>query len=353
MSDFVFAARELEGKKLASGWSVLKKIDFPMNSTERTTDDLSVYYEVEKNDCHCFMKAIDFSQYMSVRTEGQKTTDLIKNMIDDFNYERDLSIHCQKRKVTKVAFVIESGEEEVEGYLFGIVPYLIFEKADGDVRAMLAYSEKLDLAWMMKSLHDVAVGVQQLHHAGVSHQNLKPSNVLLFKGDSKIGDLGKALCPELNVNHYDVEFQGDYSYEPPELLYGYPMHDWEKRSYLADCYVLGGLIVFYLLGVTMNGVLFRHLPDQFHPATYAIPFNAVKGYLMEAYEKALEDINKSLYQNPLRERIVTMVKYLCYPDPERRGHPKTIKSKDSNYNLERFISELDYLNRKAELELLK
>lgn len=353
MIDHVYAARELQGKTLSSGWKVLKKIDFPGESIDKPTDDLSVYYEVEKDGCCCFMKAIDFSQYMSVRVEGQKTTELLKQMIDDFNYERDLSIHCQKKKVTKVAFVIESGEEEVEGYLIGVVPYLIFEKADSDVRAVLAYSKKLDLAWKMKSLHDVAVGVQQLHKAGVSHQNLKPSNVLLFKGDSKIGDLGKALCPELNDMHYDVEFKGDFSYEPPELLYGYPMQNWERRSYLADCYVLGGLIVFYLLGVTMNGVLFRHLPEQFHPATYAIPFNAVEGYLMEAYEKAISDISMSLKDNPLRERIVNMIKYLCIPDPERRGHPKTIKSVDSNYNLERFISELNYLNRKAELELLK
>ena len=128
MIDHVYAARELQGKTLSSGWKVLKKIDFPGESIDKPTDDLSVYYEVEKDGCCCFMKAIDFSQYMSVRVEGQKTTELLKQMIDDFNYERDLSIHCQKKKVTKVAFVIESGEEEVEGYLIGVVPYLIFEK---------------------------------------------------------------------------------------------------------------------------------------------------------------------------------------------------------------------------------
>lgn len=353
MNEYIYAAQELEGMTLESGWKVVKRIEYPEETIDRPTDDLSVYYEVMKDGRLCFMKAIDFSKYMSVRTAGQKTTDLLKKMIEDFHYERDLSLHCQKKRVTKVAFVIESGEEEVEGYIFGIVPYLIFEKADGDVRTMLAYNKKLDFAWMMKSLHDVAVGVQQLHQAGVSHQNLKPSNVLLFKGDSKIGDLGKALCPELDSKHYDKEFQGDFSYEPPELLYGNMMGDWEKRAYLADCYVLGGLIVYYLAGVTMNGLLFKNLPEQFHPATYAIPFNAVIGYLMDSYELALNDFEKSLGENTLKERIVSMVRYLCCPDPERRGHPKTIKSVDSNYNLERFISELNYLNRKAEIELMK
>jgi serine/threonine protein kinase len=353
MSSHIYAAQELEGRTLFSGWKVLRKINYQEIITDSALDDFSVYYEVEREGQVCFMKAIDFSKYMSIKIEGQKTTQLLSKMLEDYHYERDLSLHCQKKRVTKVAFVIDSDEEDVDDYIYGVVPYLIFEKADGDVREMLAYNKKMDFAWKMKSLHDIAVGLQQLHSAGVSHQNLKPSNVLLFKGDSKIGDLGKALCPELNEKLYDVEFRGDFSYEPPELLYGYPMQDWQMKSYLADCYVLGSLIVFYLIGVTMNGVLFRYLPENFHPATYTIPFDAVKDYLMDAFEKALVDIDNSLGEFSLKQRIMNVIRYLCCPDPMRRGHPKTIESVDSNYNLERFISELNYLYRKAEIDLIK
>lgn len=348
-----YAAQELEGRILSSGWKVLSKIEKPAKQGTDVVNDFSVYYEVEKDGVHCYMKAIDFSRYMSIRTEGQKSTDLLEMMIKDFHYERDLSIHCQKRRVTKVAFVIESDEEEVDGYMFSIVPYLIFEKDDGDVRKLLAYNRKFDYAWKLKSLHDVAVGIQQLHNAGVSHQSLKPSNLLLFKGNTKIGELGKALCPELDDACYDWEFKGDYNYAPPEMLYGYMIQDWKTRAYMADCYVLGGLIVYYLTGGTMNGILFKYLPENFHPAHYSIPFDAVIGYLMNAFEQALQDIKTSLEGSVLEERILNIIRYLCCPDPQRRGHAKTIQTADSNYNLERFVTELDYLSRKAELELLK
>lgn len=353
MNSHICAAQELEGRTLSSGWKVLKKIEKPTIQETDVVNDFSVYYEVERDGIQCYMKAIDFSKYMSIKTANQKSTDLLELMIKNFHYERDLSIHCQKRRVTKVAFVIESDEEEVEGYMYSIVPYLIFEKDDGDVRKMLAYNKKFDFAWKLKSLHNVAVGIQQLHNAGVSHQSLKPSNILLFKGNTKIGELGKALCPDLDEACYDWEFKGDYNYAPPEVLYGYIIQEWKTRAYMADCYVLGGLIVYYLTGGTMNGILFRYLPEKFHPANYAIPFDAVKSYLMDAFEQALQDIAASLKDNALKARTLNMIRHLCCPDPERRGHPKTIMSTDSNYNLERFVTELDYLGRKAELELLK
>lgn len=348
-----YAAQELEGRILTSGWKVLRKIEKPAKQGTDVVNDFSVYYEVERNGVECYMKAIDFSRYMSIKTEGQKSTDLLEMMIKDFHYERDLSLHCQKRRVTKVAFVIESDEEEVDGYIYSIVPYLIFEKDDGDVRKLLAYNRKFDFAWKLRSLHDVAVGIQQLHNAGVSHQSLKPSNILLFKGNTKIGELGKALCPELDEACYDWEFKGDYNYAPPEVLYGYMIQDWKTRAYMTDCYVLGGLMVYYLTGGTMNGILFKYLPENFHPVHYTIPFDAVKGYLMDAFSQALQDIGISIEEGSIKERILNVIKHLCCPDPQRRGHPKTILSTDSNFNLERFVSELDYLSRKAELELMK
>ena len=103
----------------------------------------------------------------------------------------------------------------------------------------------------------------------------------------------------------------------------------------------------------MNGILLKYLPENFHPAHYTIPFDAVKGYLMDAFGQALQDIETSIEESSLKERVLNVIRHLCCPDPQRRGHPKTILSADSNYNLERFVSELDYLSRKAELELLK
>ena len=350
MADMMVAAQELEGRTLKSGWLVNKRI------TRRKTDtggNFSVCYEVEKDGKKCFLKAIDFSKYLAIKSDGVSVIDLLSKMTSDFKYERDLSNFCQARRVTKVAFVIESGEENLDGYTYGVVPYLIFEMADGDVRSMLAYSEKLDFAWKMKSLHDVSIGLNQLHKIGVSHQDLKPSNILLFNSDSKIGDLGRSLCPTLNKEMLNVKFHGDYNYAPPEIMYNYVLPDWNKRTFLADCYMLGSMVVFYLTGVSMNSILISQLPKDLHPFATTASFIAVKDYLTNAFEASLKKISQSIPYDIVRERLINVIKYLCCPDPERRGHPKTIASRDSNYNLERFVSEFNYLHRIAELELYK
>ena len=350
MADMLVAAQDLEGRVLKTGWLVTKKV------SKRKTDtggNFSVCYEVEKDGKKCFLKAIDFSRYLSIKPDGVSVIDLLNKMTSDFKYERDLSKFCQERRVKKVAFVIDSGEEELEGYTYGIVPYLIFEMADGDVRAMLAYSAKLDFAWKMNSLHDIALGLNHLHSVGVSHQDLKPSNILLFNKDSKIGDLGRALCPSIDKEMLNVEFHGDYNYAPPEILYNYILPDWNERTFLADCYMLGSMVVFYLTGSSMNAILFSHLPKDLHPMRSKVSYTTVKDYLTNAFETSLENIGKQVPYDSLRERLMNVVKYLCCPDPERRGHPKTIASRDSNYNLERFVSEFNYLHRVAERELLK
>ena len=350
MADMLVAAQELEGLTLKTGWVVNKKI---AKKKTDTGGHFSVCYEVEKDGKKCFLKAIDFSKYLAAKPDGVSVIDLLNRMTSDFRYERDLSRFCQERKVSKVAFVIESGEEVINGYTYGVVPYLIFEMADGDVRSMLAFSAKLDFAWKVNSLHDIALGLNQLHGVGVSHQDLKPSNILLFNEDSKIGDLGRALCPSLDKEMLNVEFHGDYNYAPPEIIYNYILPDWKERTYLADCYMLGSMVVFYLTGVSMNSILFSHMPQNLHPIRCSVPFTALKGYLVNAFEESLDKISKTIPYDSIRERLLNVIKYLCSPDPERRGHPKTIASRDSNYNLERFVSEFDYLHRVSEHELLK
>lgn len=68
----------------------------------------------------------------------------------------------------------------VPGQGFTKVFYLIFELADGDIRRHLAVQESLDLAFVLRTLHHVAVGLDQLHRADIAHQDLKPSNVLIY-----------------------------------------------------------------------------------------------------------------------------------------------------------------------------
>lgn len=344
------AAHNLEGKTMSTGWKVLNK---RTKAATSTGGNFSVCYDVEKDGKVCFMKAIDFTCHLSHNPTGRSIVDLTTDMLKQFQYERDLSTYCQKNKVTKVAFVIESGEEMVTGFTYEIVPYLIFEMANGDVRTMLAYSKELDFAWKLKSLHDIAVGLMQLHGIGVAHQDLKPSNILLFNNESKIGDLGRSMCPALNGPYDECEYSGDFTYAPPEVLYGFHISDWEERTYLSDCYLLGSLVVFYTVGVSMNALIFSNLNSSLHPTCYRGRFEDIETYLLNAFQETLANIKSSIPFETIKNRLVKLIEYLCYPIPDRRGHPKNISSVGSNYNLTRFVSELDYLRLKSELEILK
>ncbi len=50
----------------------------------------------------------------------------------------------------------------------------------------------------------------------------------------------------------------------------------------------------------------------------------------------------------IRLQIMTMIRQLCDPDPELRGHPR---NRAVPYELQRYVTELDVLARKAELKL--
>ena len=73
------------------------------------------------------------------------------------------------------------------------IHYLLFELADSVLREHAALEKTLDMALNLKILHQVALGLEALHFNQISHQDLKPSNVLLFgELTAKLGDLGHA-----------------------------------------------------------------------------------------------------------------------------------------------------------------
>lgn len=345
------AANNLLNRTLSSGWKVIEKITKADNATGSF---FSICYKVEKNNKICFLKAFNFTPFFQVSVQnGEKRsiTDVMGDMIDAYKYERELSEHCKLGHVTKVAFVIDSGEEIVPNFSINLVPYLVFELADGDVRQSISYSQKLDFAWKLKSLHDVAVGLQQLHNVNISHQDLKPSNILLFNKESKIGDLGRSMCKDIESQYNKQPYSGDWNYAPPELMYGYYEKDWEKRVYATDCYLLGSMVVFYFAGISMSALLLNHIPDEFRWERFRGSYDEVKPYLIDAFNNSLVEFAKCIKEEYFREELKQIVEYLCFPFPEKRGHPKTISRVGNNYDLERFITKLELLRRKAELNI--
>lgn len=358
-----FASGNLEGKVI-SGWKVLRKFAEPNYAKHETGGAFSVCYEVEKNGIIAFMKVLDYVKIFK-HNKGQLTPEIMQRAATEFNYEKSLSRYCKNRKITKVVSFIDSGDVFFDGFLFnGSVSYIIYEIADGDVRKVMNLSSKTELAakinslsMKLKSLHDVSVGINQLHTNEISHQDIKPSNILSFSGESKIGDLGRSLIFDSEVVcPYPMRFNGDRNYAAPECFY--PNYSATKEAlYQVDNYMLGGLVTFYIAGVTFNLLLHNYLPDEykFLKIHQNESFINVLPDMINAYQNALSDFEKEIPINEVKSGLVTMVSYLCNPDPAKRGHPKNVftTSRTQNYDLQRTIQELDLLQKKAELALIK
>jgi len=338
----------LAGLTLPGGWVVERFLERPPQSTGGF---FSVGYIVKgAADEEAFLKALDLTSVV----DAPDLPRALEALAAAYNFERDLLQKCRVRRLTRIATPIADGSLDVPGYdlPFSRVNYLIFELARGDVRTHLDAAEAFDLALRLRALHHVATGLQQLHGQGIAHQDLKPSNVLVFDDyESKIGDLGRAADRLVPVPHDDLVFAGDLGYAPPELLYGYVLPDWAARRFGCDAYLLGSLIVFFFCRVSMTAGLIAHVDPAHHPKRWGDGFEAVLPYLRAASDIVIQQFqDEAVLQAPaLAGDLTEMVRQLCEPDPRLRGHPSSRGNLTTQYDLYRFITRLDLLSRRAEL----
>lgn len=335
----------LTGLALDGGWTVVHRLQ---KDEKHTGGAFSVGYVVENSDGRQgFLKALDFYAPLSYSVDA--ATDL-KAMTEAFIHERRLLEQCARRRLSKVVLAIDSGSVRVEtGQPWNVVQYLIFELADTDVRAQLDSFQEFDEAWALRSLHNVAVGMYQLHKEGISHQDLKPSNVLLFAdgAESKVTDLGRSIHRNMPGPHDRLDVPGAIPYAPPELLYNHLHPDFETRRFGADLYLIGSLISSYFTGMSMTALLTLHLPRGMSFREWPGTFHDVLPALKSSFEDSLSYVSAE-FPEGIRGDLTTIVRQLCDPDPEQRGHPRNRASRGSSYSLERFVSALDRLARKQE-----
>src|SRR6185437_6181885 len=250
-------AELLAGLSLDGGWKVTERITAGPDATGGV---FSVSYIVESaHSGRAFLKALDFSKAFSSPDPARA----LQAMTEAYNFERDILQKCADRRMDRVVRAIGDGNVRTTATSGGgVVQYLIFELADRDVRLQLSLSSKVDLAWKLRSLHHIATGLMQLHSAGIAHQDLKPSNVLVFEGKtSKVSDLGRAAYQGRTGPCDDLSFAGDPSYAPPELIYGHVDSDWRKRRLGCDLYLLGSMVAFFFTGAGSTGLLMCELPE--------------------------------------------------------------------------------------------
>jgi serine/threonine protein kinase len=344
-------AELLEGLELDGGWTVGPRI-LPRPCS--TGGHFSIAYQVARPSSAntyegAFLKALDFTAAGSL---GVPLADALQYMTKAYVFERDLVLRCAERRMRNVVIGVDAGQVNVEDArvdpTFGQVPYIIFERADGDVRdAVEARLSDFDEAWAFRILHGVANGLRQLHQEGIAHQDLKPSNVMSFGGVAKVGDLGRASSPE-GDGLYDAPcIAGDLGYAPPELLYGeYPSSD-RVRRLACDAYHLGSMVVFMYTGSGLTPLIDVELAPAFHWRTWPRDYRNVLPYVRNAYDYVLASIEERI-PPPLRSEVVRTIRELTDPDPLLRGHPAASEAVQ-RFSMERYVSRFDLLARRAEL----
>lgn len=342
-------AEQLQGARLDGGWTVIEKV--LRNPEENSGGTFSTGYVVMHDDGHRgFLKAMDYAEAI----KKKNAPDEMKRQLDSYIFERDLCIHCRDRRMSSVLHAITHGSYIVDPEHpmseFFKVEYLIFELADeGDIRIYLDSHRQSGPAFKLRALHNVANGLRQLHMHGIAHQDIKPSNIMVFNGGelSKVGDLGRAWVRGMTSPYDGREIAGDAGYAPYELRYSFVASlDDRQRRFGCDLYLLGSMFVFLFVGVPINALIHAFLHPNYQATKGIYEFSEFLPYLEEAFSETLHQFSRTI-PDYLPE-LTGMVEQLCHPDPVKRGQP--IRRKSNQFSLEWYVSKLDYLVKKADVQ---
>lgn len=338
-------AHLLTGITLPGGWYLNKK---HTKDKDGTGGFFSVQYEAENNGKEYFVKVIDVEKSLK-RVHLTDFSKELQSQIEAFNYEKDLLEKCRDHALSKVVRIIDANMLPVDASNTYPIPFLVFEKADGNVREFIKFQNDVDFAWKLKSLHDIAVGIEQLHSIQVIHQDLKPSNILQFKDESKLSDLGRSKTFSGNGIYDKLVMAGDRAYAPLEALPQFAFlrpSEWLDMNLAMDSYELGNLMVFYFSDLNMTALLLNKLNKI--GLTDHTTQQEMKSYIEVCYAQCIDEIKRGIEYDEFREEIGLMINQLCNPDPNKRGDPKTLRERGSNYALHRYVAKLDLLKGKAE-----
>jgi eukaryotic-like serine/threonine-protein kinase len=254
------ASALLQGLTLANGWEVRQHVRRGRNVSGGT---FSHSYIVERSDRRGFLKAFDFSYAFD---DGSDTIAILNALTSAYEHEREVLRVCSERRLSQVVIAIDHGSVQVPDMPGpgGRVFYLIFELADGDIRSQVDETKRFNPLWSMRALKDVCLGLWQVHREMIAHQDMKPSNVLVYEaGGFRIADFARASQRGRPIWYDDFNIAGDKTYAPPELLYGFTHPEFGPRRFGCDLYMLGNLATFMFAGVNMTASLFTRLDLSF------------------------------------------------------------------------------------------
>jgi serine/threonine protein kinase len=336
-------AKQLVGLTLEDTWRVTELLERRPGATGGCFSQS--YHVVAADGRKAFLKALDYTEAL---TKSEDPARVLAALTTAYNYERDLLAKCKGRRMSRVVTILADGKVRVSDSIDGTVQYLIFEEATHDARSRMGSGEQFDLALRLRALHHVATGIRQLHGLEIAHQDLKPSNVLMFDDCSKVGDLGCASQKGTTAPRDTLAVPGDPTYAPPELLYHSVPLDWNPRRYACDLYLLGSMVAYFFTGLGMTQLWVPHLHHDHRPYVWRGTYAEVLPFVRDAFCRAIEIFGETVRPKTVGRLLSRALRELCDPEPERRGHPMNRRGvPGSEYSVERYVAEFDLLAGKA------
>lgn len=338
----------LTGLTLESGWVVGEKIKKPAASTGGF---FSIGYEAHHSDGRVgFLKAFDIRNAFD---DPSRIAESLNEATSVYLFERNLLNTCKDLNIRNVVISLDAnqvGDTDPRNTLF----YIIFEMADCDARVQSSKFNRRNYSWSIKALGDIALAIKDLHASDIHHQDLKPSNVLIFdSGDkNKIADFGRSHKRGTDSPHYNFGVAGQISYAPPELLYrGAGTEDATKTG--CDLYHFGSLILFLFTGLMATPELMDELDESYRWNVWGGNFADALPYLTDAHMRVCmkleaslkEEIPANLYKS-IGRPILDMFKSSTNPSPLFRGDPRFVRAKHMNsHSLDPFLSKINNISK--------
>jgi serine/threonine protein kinase len=342
----------LVGLDLEGGWHI---DSIRHRHPKGTGGNFSVGYLIVNNDGReAYLKALDFT----LAFEQPDPPRALQDLTTAYNFERDLLEKCKNERLRRIVVPLDSGTVKAPGVLGPLanVSYIMFELATGDIRSEVAEWQQFDVAWALRSLHHSAVGLQELHNTHIAHQDLKPSNVLVFPiVGSKLSDIGRASYMSTPSQNDVMPIAGEFGYAAPEQFYGLHLSTGFSSRFLVDNYHLGSLIFFFFLDCSATQAIRLKLSKKHLKNFTDTDFINDLPYIQQAFYEALDELSASvkIKTEELSEEIVMIAQQLCQPDPKLRGDPKVLAEKYiPPHDLQPYISCFNKLARKAELSII-
>ncbi len=348
--------KSLPGSKKTGFWKITEKIERRLDGTGGT---FSVCYLAEHDDgTKAFVKATDIG--LLTRFQSEDALSKMEKAINEQNFERKILDICRGNNLDRIVHAIDYGQiETVFNGVKDIIFYIMFERANGDVRAQMSREQRASTSWCLCAMHNLSVAIQQLHRESIAHNDIKPSNFLIFDQYlQKLADLGRATSDITSGPWDKIPYSGDFDYAAPEFWYRSekPSSEYKKVPFpvrrASDLFHLGSMGFFLMTGEKLSPLMRTYLRPEHNSLNWRGSFEDVLPFLRDAFGKSMslfdQELPRDRKENLLQESIAfrTAVMQLCEVDPHRRGHPLNAAGNQDPYALDRFISIFDS-NRKT------